>query len=95
MKSKRKILSEQEIDGLVIAEADHDSAWGKPVKVEKPKSTSLVIPSVLAAKAAFFARLHREKNLEQWLKRIIQERIDMEDAAFTHVKRELVTKTNR
>jgi len=95
MKSKRKVMTEGEIDRIVIAQADDESAWEVPVKIRKSKSTSLAIPSDLAARAAFFARLHREENLENWLKRIIQERLDIEEAAFAGFKKELITKNSR
>ena len=72
MKSKLKFKTEEEIDRIVIAQADDDSAWGLPVKVSKSKSTSLALPSDLAVRAAFFARLHREASLENWLKRVPQ-----------------------
>ena len=62
MKSKLKFKTEEEIDRIVIAQADDEFAWGVPVKVSKSKSTSLVLPSDLAARAAFFARLHREAS---------------------------------
>jgi hypothetical protein len=95
MKAKRKILSDAEIDELVIGQADNDSAWGKPVKVRKSKQTALSLPAALAARAAFFARLHRETSLEGWLNRIIQERLDIEEAAFVGFKRELLLKGSR
>jgi len=95
MKAKRKVLSEEEVDEFVVAQAENDSAWGKPVKVCKPKLTFLALPYALAARAAFFARLHRETSLEDWLKRIIQERLDIEEAAFAGFKRELLSKNSR
>jgi hypothetical protein len=48
----------------------------------------------LVARAAFFAQLHREANVEAWLKCVIQERIDLEEAAFAGVKRELRAKSS-
>lgn len=42
-KIKTKLI-EKEIDQIVIAQADDDSAWGKPVRVRKAKSASLSIP---------------------------------------------------
>lgn len=93
-KDKAKVLSEEEIDTIVIAQADDDSAWEKPIRVRKAKATSLVIPSELAARAAFFARLHREVSVEDWLRRVIQERIDLEEAAFVGLKRDLVAKNS-
>jgi hypothetical protein len=77
-KSKDNILSEETIDKIVVAQADDDSAWEKPVRVRRAKSASFPIPSELAVRAAFFARLHREAHVNDWLKRIIRERIDIE-----------------
>ena len=96
MSKKNKIdkLSEREIDEIVVAQADDDSAWEKPIRVNKAKQSFVALPSELAARAAFFARLHREVSVEGWLKRIIQERIDMEEAAFAELKRELTAKNS-
>ncbi len=95
MKTRQKSMTEEEIDRIVTAHANDEKAWGKPVKVRRTKSKSFALPAALAARAAFIARLHREANLENWLKRIIQERIDIEEAAFTGFKKELLSKGNR
>jgi hypothetical protein len=65
--------SEREIDEVVIKEADKE----------------LSLPAEVASRAAFFARLHRERSVEDWIKRIVVERIDTEEAAFAALKREL------
>ena len=91
-KGKSRVLSEKEIDRIVVTQADEDSAWGKPTHVRKPKVASVPLPSELSARAAFFARLHREASVEDWLRRIIQERIDLEEAAFIGLKRDLAVK---
>ena len=88
---KKTTRSEHEIDQSVIASADDNSAWGKPVRVSRAKGKSVSLPAEMAARAAFFARLHREPNLEQWIKKIVSERIDIEEAAFAASKRELAT----
>lgn len=88
-KKKEQSLTEQEIDKLVVAQADDEAAWGKPVRVRKAKTASISLPLSLATRAAFFARLHREKSMEVWLERIVQERLDLEEAAFAGLKREL------
>ena len=88
-------MSEEEIDRIVVSQADNETAWEKPVKVRRKKSTSVLIPAALAAQAAFFARLHREANLSGWLKRIIQERLDIEEAAFSGSKKDLLAKNSR
>ncbi len=95
MRARRKILSEEQIDKLVISQANNDSAWEDPVKVTKQGSRSLSLPAVLASRAAFFARLHHEVSLDDWIKRIIRERLDIEEAAFAGCKRELITKNGR
>ena len=82
--------SEAEIDKIVMAQADDDSAWEKPIRVRRPKSASVSLPADLAARAAFFARLHRQAKVEDWLRQIIRERMDLEEAAFAGLKRELV-----
>ena len=87
----QKDLSEQDIDQLVIAQANDDSAWEEPILVQKSAPTSLSIPGDLAARAAFLARLHRTKNLEAWLTHIIQERVELEEAAFIQAKQALIS----
>ncbi|HLF75191.1 MAG TPA: hypothetical protein VI524_12635 [Anaerolineales bacterium] len=91
LKSRKK-LSEKEIDRLVIAQADDDSAWSKPIRVRKTKSASISIPPELAARAAFLAQLHRTKSLDEWVTRVIEERIELEEAAFIDVKQDLTSK---
>ncbi|MGH6805052.1 MAG: hypothetical protein ACREC3_17065 [Methyloceanibacter sp.] len=86
-KSRRKQLSEQEIDSLVESQAEEDSAWRKPIKVRRAKPTALFLPAKLAARAAFLARLHREKHVEEWLARVIKERVELEEVAFSEAKR--------
>jgi len=86
-KSTRKRVSNDEIDKIVESQADDDSAWGRPINVRKVKPAALSLPADLAARAAFLARLHREKNVEKWLARIIKERVELEEVAFSEAKR--------
>jgi len=88
-KFRRKQLSEPEIDQIVESQAEDDAAWQKPIKVRRAKLTSLSLPADLAARAAFLARLHREKNVDEWLARIIKERLELEEVAFGKAKREM------
>lgn len=92
MNKKLKKLPEDEIDEIVTAEADDDSAWSKPIKVRRAKDANVPLPSELAARAAFFARLHHETGLEEWVQRIVHERVDLEEAAFAQLKKELATR---
>lgn len=95
MKTKQKVKTEEEIDRIVTVQAGDMSAWEKPVRVRRAKSTAVSLPANLAAQAAFFARLHREASLENWLNRIIRERLDIEEAAFSGFKKDLVAKNSR
>ncbi|PKO20650.1 MAG: hypothetical protein CVU38_18985 [Chloroflexi bacterium HGW-Chloroflexi-1] len=88
----KKPLSEQEVDRIVVAQADDDPAWEQPVRVHKAKPASVPIPADLAARAAFLAQLHRRPSVEEWLTRIIQERVELEEAAFVGVKRDLAVR---
>ena len=86
-RSMRKQLPEEEIDKLVESQAEENTAWERPIKVRRAKSTAVSLPAELAARAAFLARLHREKNVGQWLSRIIKERVELEEVAFSQAKR--------
>jgi hypothetical protein len=92
-KNNAKLLSEEEIDQIVVAQAADDSAWEAPIHVRRVKSSTMRLPATLAARAAFFARLHHASSVDDWLKRIIEERIDFEEAAFTGLKRDLISKS--
>lgn len=90
-KSKKKILSEEEIDALVEDQADDDEAWDAPVQIKRKKEDVLSLPADLARRAAFLAKLHREANANEWLKRIIAERIELEESAFLDFKKTLAS----
>ena len=91
MRKKTK-LSEKEIDQIVKSQANDDTAWGKAIRVRRKKSASVSIPPQLAARAAFLAQIHRKKNVEEWLTRVIEERIELEEAAFVGAKEDLSAK---
>ena len=88
--TKRR-MTQDEVDRVVIAEADEDAAWQKAIVVRRPKSTSLSIPAELAARAAFLARLHRESRVDKWVERIVRERVEIEESAFTAAKKTLAS----
>lgn len=88
----KKNLTEKEIDHQVITQADDNSAWDKPIRVRKGKPAALSIPPELAARAAFLAQLHRTKNTEEWLRQVIEERIELEEAAFIGIKQDFTSR---
>ena len=62
VENKAKVLSEEEIDTIVVEQVNDDSAWEEPIHVRKAKPTSVPLSSELAARAAFFARLHLKRD---------------------------------
>ena len=46
-----------------------------------------------AARVAFLARLHRKASAEEWLRHIIRERVEIEEAAFVGAKQDLAART--
>lgn len=91
----RKRQTDEEIDEMVVAQADQDSAWEEPIKVKTRDAAHFSLPPELAARAAFLARVHRAGGIEAWLARIIRERIELEEVAFAAAKRELAARSNQ
>ncbi|HWS72021.1 MAG TPA: hypothetical protein VN605_07895, partial [Thermoanaerobaculia bacterium] len=83
--------SVEEIDVRVIAEAEDDTAWEPAVRVSR-KQAAIGLPASLAQRAAFLARLHREQDLQSWVERVVRERVELEERAFTQARRELASK---
>ncbi|MDQ3013591.1 MAG: hypothetical protein M3X11_23160 [Acidobacteriota bacterium] len=77
-----KIRDSEGIDSLAESQADNDEVWDAPIQVKKKQETSLSLPADLATRAAFLAKLHKERDTKEWLKRIIAERIELEESAF-------------
>jgi hypothetical protein len=84
-------LSEDQIDELVIAQADDMTAWEEPVDVLISQQ-AVSLPPELAKRAAFFAKLHNKSNAEEWLQGIIRERIQFEEAAFVDLKQAMISR---
>jgi len=89
---KNKTLSDEEIDEIVITQANDDSQWEEPIHVNRSKQLSIPVTSELAERIAFFTRLHHESSVGDWLRHIIQERLDMEESAFVELKHDLERK---
>lgn len=87
-----KKRAEKEIDKIVVSQADNDDAWDQPVKIKRNKPASLVLPAELAARATFLARLHHSRTVEEWLTHIIQERVELEEAAFSGARQDMASK---
>ena len=90
-KKTTAILDQERIDRLVILQTDDDSAWEAPIRVKRSKPASLSIPGDLAARAAFLARLHLEAGVDKWVERVVRERVELEELAFTEAKKKLAS----
>ena len=67
------------IDEEVISMAHDDSAWENEITVTpKLLPTSIRLSSRTIERAKFFARVHRERGYQTWLKNIIEERVNTE-----------------
>lgn len=87
MKKKKRLIAE-EIDELVIAEANDMNKWGKPVAV---KPTSIRFSPLIIEKAKYLAKLHKARGYQTWLKQIVEDRIKLEEKLLFDYKRELKT----
>ena len=87
--SGRRKMTEEDINNLVVAQAGNDSAWEAPVQIRRGEPGTISIPADLAARAAFLAQVHRASGVEEWLTRVIRERIELEEVAFAEAKRDL------
>jgi predicted DNA-binding protein len=83
---KKKRLTEEEIDRLVIADADDISKWGKQIAV---KPTSIRFSPSIIEKAKYLAKLHKSRGYQTWLKQVVEERIKQEEKLLSDFKREL------
>jgi len=92
----KRQLSEEEIDELVVAQADDVQAWDAPIQVRPAgQSTSIRLSSAMIQRAKFFAQLHGQRGYQSWLKEIINERIQLEERMFSAVKRDVLAKGRR
>lgn len=88
---KAAALDQEAIDRLVISQSDDELAWEAAIRVKRSKPASLSIPGELAARAAFLARLHREAGVDKWVERVLRERVELEEVAFTEAKKRLAS----
>lgn len=90
-KNRAAQLDEETIDRIVTSQSEEDLSWDPPNDVKRSRPASLSIPGELAARAAFLARLHREPDVDQWVERIVRERVELEELAFAEAKKKLAS----
>jgi hypothetical protein len=53
---------------------------------------TIAIPADIAARASFLVQVHRDSGVEEWLMRVLRERVELKEAAFAEAKRDLSEK---
>ncbi len=87
MKQPRSKLSAEEIDEIVVAEADDLSRWEEPIVVRPTRVISIRLSPEIIAKAKYFAQVYKARGYQTWLKQIIEERIRAEEKLLETLKR--------
>lgn len=81
-----KKLTEQEIDDLVLAEADEQEAWAFEAYVEQPKAISLRLDTGLIRKLKMLSKLHGKRGYQTLVKDWIAEKVEQEIQMIREVK---------
>lgn len=91
IKNKKTAKKDVKIDSEVIAQANDDKSWKKKIDVI-PKSlpTSIRLSTRTIERAKFFAKVHRVRGYQTWLKKIIEDRINTEYEVYRSLKKEIV-----
>jgi hypothetical protein len=80
MKQKKATLTEKDIDEIVIKEADMDSRWGRPIRVKPRIAAALLLSAKTVARAKSIARRWKSAGYQEWLLKVIEERIASEES---------------
>ena len=87
IKSVKLSEDDKTIDNIVKSEALDNSKWDKVLHVShRSNATSIRLSPNTIQRAKFFARIHRERGYQTWLKKIIEERIDTENKLYQEIK---------
>ncbi len=89
MSKYAKKLKDTEIDEIVIKDADDLSKWEKPIKVKAPQAIALRLSPELIQKIQNFAKIHNKNNYQNWLEKIIIERIKLEEDLLESIKSDM------
>lgn len=90
-KARAATLDQHGIDQFVVAQASDESAWETAVRVKRSQPAAVSISGELAARAAFLAKLHREADVDDWVQRVVRERVEIEEFAFKETKKKLAS----
>ncbi len=92
---RKRELTEQKIDEIVISEANDIKKWEEPISVKPLGATSIRLSPDTIRKAKYFAKLHKYRGYQTWLKRIIEDRIKTEEEILKELKQTLESESSR
>lgn len=91
IKNKKTAEKNRKIDSEIIAQANDEKSWSKKAEINpKSRPTSIRLSSRTIERAKFFAKVHRVRGYQTWLKGIIEERINTEYEVYRNLKKEVV-----
>ena len=91
IKNIKTSKKDKTVDDIVIKEANESSAWDSEKKVTpKLSPTSIRLSTRTIERAKFFAKVHKERGYQTWLKRIIEDRINTEYELFRRLGKEAI-----
>ena len=89
IKNIKTSAKDKEIDNLVKKQALDESAWESQMEIDpKSKPTSIRLSTRTIQRAKFFARVHRQRGYQSWLKSIIEDRINTEYELYKRLKKQ-------
>ena len=72
VKNVKTSKKEEKIDNKVIEMAHDDKSWEDKIEVTpRSKPTSIRLSTRTIERAKFFAKIHRERGYQSWIKRIV------------------------
>lgn len=92
---KKRELTEQVIDEIVTSETNDISKWEEPISVKPSGAASIRLSPDTIRKAKYFAKLHKYRGYQTWLKRIIEDRIRTEEEILKELKQRLESESSR
>ena len=89
VKNVKTSARERKIDEVVERQAFEENAWEAEEGLSpKSKPTSIRLSPRTIQRAKFFARIHRQRGYQSWLKHIIEERIGAEYNLYQQLKKQ-------
>jgi len=89
---KKRKLTEENIDEIVTKEAGDLTRWEEPILVKPAGVTSIRLSPETIRRAKYFAKIHKLRGYQTWLKQIIEERIRIEEDILTELRQKFSRK---